>query len=145
MHIYTGYKLVRQFSLPAETVCHIWLPSRLSGITCFLPRLLPREKKLPAETVRVNVLPAENLVRKQNQPDTVGSKLFITHSSLVRKQNHAHTFGSKLFITAQQSRQEQESRTVPAEDKYDGQSRREPKTGGLVYFLCFTSFANALH
>ena len=38
--ITTGYKLDRQFSLPAETVRHIWLPPRLSVISSFLPRLL---------------------------------------------------------------------------------------------------------
>ena len=38
--INTGYKRVCQFSLPAETVHHIWLPPRLSAISCFLPRLL---------------------------------------------------------------------------------------------------------
>ena len=34
------YKRVPQFSFPAETVRHIWLPPRLSAISCFLPRLL---------------------------------------------------------------------------------------------------------
>ena len=37
---HTGYKWVHQFTLPAETVCHIWLPPRLSVISCFLLRLL---------------------------------------------------------------------------------------------------------
>ena len=36
----TGYKRIRQFTLPAETVRCIWLPPRLSAISCFLPRLL---------------------------------------------------------------------------------------------------------
>ena len=35
----TGYKLVLQFSLPAETVRHICLPLTLSAISCLLPRL----------------------------------------------------------------------------------------------------------
>ena len=34
-----GYKLVRQFSLPADTVRHTGLPPRLSAISCFLSRL----------------------------------------------------------------------------------------------------------
>ena len=38
----TGYKRVRQFTLPAETVRHIWLPPRLSAV---------RDLLLPAETV----------------------------------------------------------------------------------------------
>ena len=37
--LYTGCKRVRKVSLPAETVRHIWLPPRLSVISCFLPRL----------------------------------------------------------------------------------------------------------
>ena len=36
---FTEYKRVRYFSLPAETVRHVWLSSRLSVISCFLPRL----------------------------------------------------------------------------------------------------------
>ena len=39
LHFTTGYKQVHQFSLPAETVRHIWLLQRLSAISCFLPRL----------------------------------------------------------------------------------------------------------
>ena len=35
----TGYKRVRLFSLPAETVRHIWLLPSLSMISCFLRRL----------------------------------------------------------------------------------------------------------
>ena len=38
--VYTGCKRVRQFMPPAETVRHIWIPPRLSVISCFLPRLL---------------------------------------------------------------------------------------------------------
>ena len=37
--ISTGYKRVCQFMLLAETVRHIWLPPRLSVISCFLLRL----------------------------------------------------------------------------------------------------------
>ena len=36
----SGYKLVCQFPLHAEAVCHNWLLLRLSAISCFLPRLL---------------------------------------------------------------------------------------------------------
>ena len=35
-----GYKLVRQFLLSVESVCHNWLQLRLSAIPCFLARLL---------------------------------------------------------------------------------------------------------
>ena len=38
--ITTDSKGVSQFSLPAETVRYIWLPPRLSRISCFLQRLL---------------------------------------------------------------------------------------------------------
>ena len=39
-YMYTEYNLIRQISLPAKAVCHIWLPLRMSAISCFLPRLL---------------------------------------------------------------------------------------------------------
>ena len=38
--ILTGYKLVSKFLHHAETALHIWLPPRLSAISCFLPKLL---------------------------------------------------------------------------------------------------------
>ena len=38
----TGYKRVRLFSLPAETVRHIWLPPRLSVISRFLRDYRPQ-------------------------------------------------------------------------------------------------------
>ena len=36
---FTGYKLVRQFSIGFEIARHIWIPQRLSGTFCFLLRL----------------------------------------------------------------------------------------------------------
>ena len=60
----TGYKPVRQFSLPAETVHHIWLPSRLSEI-------------LIAAKVS----------------DSLGRKPFFTDNSLSRKQEIMDSLG----------------------------------------------------
>ena len=37
--MFRGYKLVRQFSIPVATVCHIWLARKLCGTLCFLLRL----------------------------------------------------------------------------------------------------------
>ena len=37
---YFPFRVVHKFSLPAENVRHLWLPSILSGISCFLLRLL---------------------------------------------------------------------------------------------------------
>ena len=62
----TGYKRVRQFSLPAETVRHIWLPPRLPAISCFLPRLLCLGNSF-----------LQRLSRKQNHTDSLCSKLFF--------------------------------------------------------------------
>ena len=65
IYIYTGYKLVRQFLLPAETICHFWLPPKLSAISCFLQRLLSAKKDFLLSFSR---------------------KLLTMHSSLHRKQ-----------------------------------------------------------
>ena len=54
------YKLVRQFSLLADTVRHILLPPRLSALSCFLIETAVRDKYLPAETVHVILLPVES-------------------------------------------------------------------------------------
>ena len=40
LYIITGLKRILQFTLPAETVRHIWLSPSLFTISCFLPRLL---------------------------------------------------------------------------------------------------------
>ena len=44
------------------------------------------EEGLPAETVRVILLPAESLGRKLNHMDSLYRKLFPKHNSLGRKQ-----------------------------------------------------------
>ena len=87
LFLYTGYKTVRQFSLPAETVRHIWLPTEhCPANSCFLQGLLSSKKWLPVETVRMTLLPAESLGRKQNHADSLCRKPFIMYRSLGRKQ-----------------------------------------------------------
>ena len=51
------------------------------------------EKWLPAETVRVILLPAETLGRKLNHTDSLCRKLFTKHNSLGRKQEIADSLG----------------------------------------------------
>ena len=59
--INTEYKLVRQFSLPAETVRDLLLPFNTTV----------REKWLPAETFHINLLSVEGLDREQNHADSL--------------------------------------------------------------------------
>ena len=54
-------------------------------------RLLFLKKWLPAETVRVILLPAETVGRKLNHIDSLCRKLFTKHNSLSRKQEIAQT------------------------------------------------------
>ena len=51
------------------------------------------QKRLPAETVPVILLPAKTLGRKQNQADNLIRKLFIMQSSLSRKQKITGSLG----------------------------------------------------
>ena len=74
--------------------------------------LLPAES---AETVCVILLPVKSLGSEQVHTDCLGRNLFITHSSFGRTQ--------EILLT------------VLAEAKYDGQSRQDAKTSGLVYTL----------
>ena len=67
MSVNTGYKPVRQFSLPAETVRHIWLPLKLSAISCFLLTLLYMINGLLQRLSSVILLPAEAL-RQEAEP-----------------------------------------------------------------------------
>ena len=76
-------------------------------ISCFLPSLPSTKKWLPAETVRVILLPDESLGRKQKHTDSLYRKLFTKHNS--------------------------RSRAVSAEAKYDEKSFQEAKMSGLVY------------
>ena len=64
---------VREFLLPAETSVH--------------------DNWLPAKTVRVNLLPAKRLDRKQNHADSLCRKPFIMYRSLGRKQELADSLG----------------------------------------------------
>ena len=55
------------------------------------------QKWLPAETVRVILLPAETLGRKPNHRDSLCRKLFAKHNSLGRKQEMADSLsGSQI-------------------------------------------------
>ena len=80
----TEYKLVRQFSLPAETVRHIWLLPRPAVVSCFLLRLAAvHDKQLPAKTACII------LSKKQNHTDSLGRMPFLAYRSLRRKQEIA--------------------------------------------------------
>ena len=110
----TGYKRVCLFSLPAETVRHIWLPPRLSVISCFLLRL-PSMKNgfLQRLSVWICFLPRLS----------AGSRITRTVSA-----------GSYLPSTTVWAGNKR-SWTVLAEAKYDKQSLQEAKFSGLVYTL----------
>ena len=108
---HTGYKLVRQVSLPAEPVRHIWLPPRLSAISCSLPRLLYMINGfLPNLSSCICFL-------------STGSRITWTLSVGSYYSRTVVSTGSKI------------SRTVSVEAKYDGQTRQEAKLGVLVYTL----------
>ena len=111
----TGYKRVRQFSLPAETVGHIWLLPRLSTISCFLPWLLC-------------------LVNSFLQRLSVWFcfLLRVSAGSRITRTVSAGRHFSWTVVSAGSRR----SRTVSAEAKYDGQSLQEAKISGLFYTLC---------
>ena len=110
----TGYKRVRQFTLPAETVRHIWLPPRLSAISYFLQRLLCSVNRfLQRLSVRFSFLPRVSAGSRITRIVSAGSNFSWTVVSS----------GSKR------------SRTVSAKAKYDGQSLQEARISGLVYTL----------
>ena len=106
----TGYKRVCQFSLPAETVRHNWLPLRLSAISCFLPRLLCLGNSF-----------LQRLCDLASCQVSAGSRITQTVS--------AGSHFSWTVVSAGSKR----SWTVSAEAKYDGQSLQEAKIRGLVY------------
>ena len=81
--IYTGYKLVRQFSLPAEAVRHIWLPLKLSAISCFLPLLLCTRK----------MVFCRDCPQDKNHADVLDRKPFFADSIFGRKQEIADRLG----------------------------------------------------
>ena len=110
---FTGHKRVRQFSHPAETVRHIWLPLRLSPISCFMPWLLCLENSfLQRLSVWLSFLPRVSAGSRITQTVSAGSHFSWT----------VVLAGSKRSLT------------VLVEAKYDGQSLR-----GLVYTLYFCS------
>ena len=97
---FTGCKPVRQFSLPAETVHHIWLPPRLSTISCFLHGL-PSLKNvfLPRLSALLCFLPRASAGSRIMQTVSAGSH-FIMYRSLSRKQEIADSLsGSQIWRT----------------------------------------------
>ena len=112
--MFTGDQPVRQFPLPAETVCHIWLPPRLSAISCFLPRLLCLENSyLQRLSEWFSFLPRVSAGSRITRTVSAGSHFSWTVVSAGRKR----------------------SQTVSAEAKYDRQSLQEAKISWLVYTL----------
>ena len=112
----TGYKLVRQFLLPAETVRNIWLPPRLSAISCFLPRLLFAKMSSCRDRLR-------ECVSYRDCPRDCASCQESRQEAESREQSREET-----IYHVQQSRQ----KAGDCDAKYDGQSRQEAKIGGLV-------------
>ena len=124
MAVGTGYKWVRFFTLPADTVRRIWLPPRLSAISCFLPRLLCLVNSfLQRLSMWFSFLPRVS----------AGSKIARTIS--------AGSHFSWTVVSAGSKR----SRTTSAEAKYDGQSLQEAKISGLVYTLWLARQVSAVH
>ena len=106
-----------------ETVHHIWLPPRLSTISCFLLRLLCLVNSFLQRLSRwFCFLPRVSAGHRITQTVSAGSHFSWTVISA----------GSKR------------SQTVSAEAKYDGQSLQEAKTSGTVYTLCSLAFLSAI-
>ena len=61
--------------------------------------------------------------------------IMLPAESLSREQNHAGRLSSKLLIMYKSLGTKQETQTVSADTKYDGQSQLEGKIGGIVYTL----------
>ena len=99
-----------QYSLAAATIHHIWLPLRLSLISCSLERpLCMINGVLPNLSARSCSLPRLSAGR---------------NSWTVSAGSHF----SQTVVSARSKR----SQTVSAEAKYDGQSQQEAKIGRLV-------------
>ena len=96
----TGYKLVRHYSVAAETV-----PSYLASAETVCNLLFPAETAvhdtwLPVESVGVNLLPAETLSRKQNYAGILGKRSFFADGCLDKKQAFADSLGgSQIWWT----------------------------------------------
>ena len=87
------------FSFPAETVRHIWLPLRLSAISCFLPRLL---YTINGFLLRLSVwfCFVLRLSSKHSPAECLGRKPFSVHSSLWRKEEVTDSLsGSQIWQT----------------------------------------------
>ena len=86
--LWPWYKLVRQFSLPAQTICHIWLLLRLSTTSCFPPILLSAKNDfLPRLSSQLyfllrllagSILAGNRIMKSDRKP-------FIMNSSFSRK------------------------------------------------------------
>ena len=99
----TGYKRVRLFSLPAETIRHIWLPPRLSAISCFLARIPSTKDGFLSRRVCA-----------------CDSASFRDSRQELKEQSL-----QEAIYRAQQSRQETRDRGSLGGSQYDGQSLQE--------------------
>ena len=133
----TGYKRVRQFTHPAETVCHIWLPPRLSAISCFLPRLFCLVNSfLQRLSVWFSFLPRVLAGSRITRTVSVG----VSAGSRITRTVSAGSHFSWMVVSAGSKR----SPTVSAEAKYEGQSLWEAKISGLVYILWLSYCGSSL-
>ena len=124
----TGYKRICQFSLPAETVHHIRLPLRLSGISCFLPRLLCMENGfLQGMFVWFSFMPKVS-AGAESHGQSLQETNFHGWSSRQEARDHGQSERKPNSC--------KRSWTVWAEARYDGQSLQEAKISGLIYTLC---------
>ena len=111
----TGYKLVRQFSIPAtknlasaETVCDGWLPSRNYHLL---------KKWLPAETVLVILLPSKTVARKlaESYGQSWQEAIYHAQKSGQEARDGGQSWGKRNMTSS---------------------LGRKQKTGRLVYTLC---------
>ena len=75
------------------------------------------------------------LLLAESQQEAESCRLFGRKLFVGRKQNYADSLGRKLFITHSSLDRKQKIEEVSAEAIYDRQSRQEAKTGGLVNTL----------
>ena len=99
MSIITGYKESANFRFLQRLPVIFGFRRDCPWSLVLLP-ILPSTKKLPAETVRVILLPTETLGRKLNHMTSLCRKLFIKHNNLGRKQEIADSLGeSQIWRT----------------------------------------------
>ena len=92
--VYTGYKLVRRYSLPAETVRHIWLPPRLSRSLAYCRDYRPRVMASCQDCPR-------NYASCRTRIDSAGSR--FTHTTICAGSKRLRTVSAEAIY---QSRKE---------------------------------------